>query len=190
MRLAPGTSLGRYEVVEAISGSDVRFKAIDRSSNRVVLVTLGPTAYQEAVLARLQREAEALSALAHAHICPPIEIGHEHLTNQELRPPHRMHHAGDERAIGRIDFRPDVGVLEPRVHHHRSIERGHSQHHRVATCLQRATHRDVRKQVAERAPAVENDPRRHSAGERLYIHIVGGGMTSARAVVRSLAPIG
>jgi len=77
MALAPGTSLGRYEVVEAIGGSDTRFKAVDRSSNRVVLVTLAPSAYQDAVLARLQRDAEALSALRHAHICPPIDIGHD-----------------------------------------------------------------------------------------------------------------
>ena len=74
---------------------------------------------------------------------------HEHLTNQELRPSHRMHHAGDERAIRRIDFRPDVGVLEPGVHHHRSIERRHSQHHRVATGLQSPTDGNVWKQIAE-----------------------------------------
>lgn len=77
MTLAPGTHIGRYNIVEAIGGSDVRFKAIDSDTNRVVLVTLAPAVYQDAVRARLQQEAEALSALKHSHICPPIEIGHD-----------------------------------------------------------------------------------------------------------------
>jgi serine/threonine protein kinase/Tol biopolymer transport system component len=81
MSLAPGTRLGPYEVLAAIGagGMGAVYKARDTRLERVVAVKviLATTAATIEFRERFDREARAISALDHPHICALHDVGHE-----------------------------------------------------------------------------------------------------------------
>ena len=81
MNLASGTRLGPYEIDSRIGagGMGEVWKARDTRLDRSVAIKVLPAELvQNARLkARLEREAKAISRLAHPHICTLFDIGHE-----------------------------------------------------------------------------------------------------------------
>lgn len=85
MALQPGTRLGPYEVLSLIGAGGMgevyrgRDTRLDRS---VALKILAPTLAPDADFrARFTREARAVSALNHPHICSLYDVGREHDTD-------------------------------------------------------------------------------------------------------------
>src|SRR5436190_13668397 len=79
MALAPGTRLGRYEIISAIGagGMGEVYAARDTELDRKVAIKLLPSAYtrdRDRVL-RFVKEAKAASALNHPNIITVYEIG-------------------------------------------------------------------------------------------------------------------
>jgi Tol biopolymer transport system component len=81
MPLAPGTRLGPYEILTDIGagGMGEVYKARDTRLDRVVAVKvlLPHVADDPLFRERFEREARAVSALDHPHICALYDIGHE-----------------------------------------------------------------------------------------------------------------
>src|SRR5512147_1055787 len=81
MTLAPGQRLGPYEVVSAIGagGMGEVYRARDTRLGRDVAVKVLPreVAADPAARARFEREARAVSALSHPHICTLHDIGEQ-----------------------------------------------------------------------------------------------------------------
>jgi tetratricopeptide (TPR) repeat protein/TolB-like protein len=82
--LSPGTRLGPYEIVDALGagGMGEVYRARDTRLGRTVAIKVLPqaTAADGEFQARLRREAEAIAALQHPHICTLYDIGrHEGL---------------------------------------------------------------------------------------------------------------
>jgi eukaryotic-like serine/threonine-protein kinase len=85
MALQPGATLGPYEIVSLLGagGMGQVYRARDTRLDRSVAVkVLAPELATEADFrARFAREAKAISALSHAHICGLYDIGREHDTD-------------------------------------------------------------------------------------------------------------
>ena len=81
MRLAPGSRLGPYAIESALGagGMGEVYRARDTRLNRgVALKVLGDTvAHDPQFRERFEREARAISALNHPHICTLFDVGHE-----------------------------------------------------------------------------------------------------------------
>ncbi len=81
MTLEIGTRLGPYEVLSPIGagGMGEVYKARDTRLDRVVAVKVLPTdlAATAELKARFEREAKAVSALSHPHICALYDVGSE-----------------------------------------------------------------------------------------------------------------
>ena len=79
MPLAPGTRLGSYEIVAAIGagGMGEVYRARDARLGRDVAVKVLPAhvASDPEVKQRFEREARALAAISHPHICPVFDVG-------------------------------------------------------------------------------------------------------------------
>ena len=75
MSLSPGTKLGPYEIAAAIGagGMGEVYRAMDTRLDRTVAIKTISGAFSE----RFEREARAISALNHPHICTLFDIGHE-----------------------------------------------------------------------------------------------------------------
>src|SRR5438067_3006563 len=81
MALASGTKLGPYEIQSALGagGMGEVYRAIDTRLDRTVAIKVlssalsGTTDQRE----RFDREARAISALNHPHICTLYDVGHE-----------------------------------------------------------------------------------------------------------------
>jgi serine/threonine protein kinase len=77
----PKTRLGRFEILSAIGagGMGEVFKARDTRLDRNVAIKILPAhfARNPESLARLEREARAISQLNHPHICTLYDVGHE-----------------------------------------------------------------------------------------------------------------
>ena len=84
MALQPGATLGPYEIVSLLGagGMGEVYRARDTRLDRsVALKVLAPElAADPDFRARFAREAKAISALNHAHICGLYDIGREHDT--------------------------------------------------------------------------------------------------------------
>jgi serine/threonine protein kinase len=77
MSLTAGTRLGPYEILATIGGGgqgDV-YKARDTRLNRTVALKVAKEQFSE----RLNREAEAVAALNHPHICTLYDVGPDYL---------------------------------------------------------------------------------------------------------------
>ena len=76
MALAPGTRLGAYEVQSVLGagGFGEVYKARDTRLGRTVAIKVLPSADDE-LKARFQREAQAIAALRHPHICALFDVG-------------------------------------------------------------------------------------------------------------------
>src|SRR5947208_10535433 len=81
MTLAPGTRLGPYEIATLLGagGMGEVYKARDTRLERTVAikVLLAHTAERPEVRQRFEREARAVSALNHPHICTLYDVGRE-----------------------------------------------------------------------------------------------------------------
>src|SRR5213082_3331181 len=81
MPLPPGTRLGPYEIREPIGagGMGEVYRARDTRLERVVAIKVLPaeTASRPEVRQRFEREARAVSALNHPHICTLYDIGQQ-----------------------------------------------------------------------------------------------------------------
>jgi eukaryotic-like serine/threonine-protein kinase len=85
MALASGTRLGPYEIVAPLGagGMGEVYKARDTRLDRTVAIKILPSiiASDPAYRARFEREAKAVAALSHPHICPLFDVGHQNGTD-------------------------------------------------------------------------------------------------------------
>lgn len=88
MPLAPGDTLGPYRIVSAIGagGMGEVYKAIDTRLDRTVAVKVLPAhiANHEDLRSRFEREARAVSALNHPHICTLFDVGDGYMVMEHL----------------------------------------------------------------------------------------------------------
>ena len=77
MNLAPGTRIGPYEVVSMLGagGMGEVYKARDTRLDRVVAIKFSTTELGE----QFEREARAISALNHPHICQLYDVSADYL---------------------------------------------------------------------------------------------------------------
>ena len=77
MRLAPGARLGPYEVVALIGagGMGEVYRARDTRLDRTVAIKILSSVDPD-LKARFTREAKAIAALTHPHICTLYDVGH------------------------------------------------------------------------------------------------------------------
>ncbi len=82
MPLAPGTRLGPYEVLAPIGagGMGEVWKARDTRLDRIVAVKVSQERFNE----RVEREARAIAALNHPHICALYDVGPDYLVMEYL----------------------------------------------------------------------------------------------------------
>jgi eukaryotic-like serine/threonine-protein kinase len=81
MTLAAGIRLGPYEILAPLSagGMGEVYKAPDTRLDRTVAIKILPSiiASDPAYRARFEREAKAVAALSHPHICALFDVGHQ-----------------------------------------------------------------------------------------------------------------
>jgi tRNA A-37 threonylcarbamoyl transferase component Bud32/Tol biopolymer transport system component len=77
MALAPGTRLGPYEILSALGagGMGEVWKARDTRLNRVVAIKASLNPFSE----RFEREARAIAAVNHRHVCSLYDVGPDYL---------------------------------------------------------------------------------------------------------------
>jgi serine/threonine protein kinase len=77
MALAPGTRLGPYEIVSALGagGMGEVWKARDTRLNRLVAIKASISPFNE----RFEREAQAIAAVNHHHVCSLYDVGPDYL---------------------------------------------------------------------------------------------------------------
>jgi Tol biopolymer transport system component/predicted Ser/Thr protein kinase len=77
MGLAPGTRLGPYEILSALGagGMGEVWKARDTRLNRLVAIKTSHTSFSE----RFDREARAIAAVNHPHVCSLYDVGSDYL---------------------------------------------------------------------------------------------------------------
>jgi eukaryotic-like serine/threonine-protein kinase len=79
MSLAPGTRLGAYEILALVAagGMGEVYRARDTRLDRTVAIKVLPStlANDTDLRDRFDREARAISSLAHAHICALFDVG-------------------------------------------------------------------------------------------------------------------
>ena len=82
MSLAPGTRLGPYEILSSIGagGMGEVYKARDQRLDRTVAVKVSQEQFGE----RFGREAHAVAALSHPHICTLYDVGPNYLVMEYL----------------------------------------------------------------------------------------------------------
>jgi len=78
MSLSAGTRLGPHEVLSSIGagGMGEVYKARDTRLDRTVAIKILPSADPD-LKARFEREAKAIAALQHTHICALYDVGHD-----------------------------------------------------------------------------------------------------------------
>ncbi len=78
LALTPGSRLGPYDIVALIGagGFGEVYKGRDTRLNRTVAIKILPSA-DPALKARFEREARAIAALSHPHICALYDVGHQ-----------------------------------------------------------------------------------------------------------------
>jgi len=85
MPLGPGTRLGPYEILSALGagGMGEVYRARDSRLNRSVAIKVLPSALasDSERRGRFEREAHAIAALSHPHICTIFDIGRENGTD-------------------------------------------------------------------------------------------------------------
>src|ERR1700729_1207912 len=82
MPLAPGTRRGPYEILNPIGagGMGEVYKARDTRLDRVVAIKVSKTEFNE----RFEREARAVAALNHPHICQLYDVGPDYLVMEYI----------------------------------------------------------------------------------------------------------
>src|SRR5215469_16939825 len=99
MGLAPGVKLGPYEILSPIGagGMGEVYKARDRRLNRNVAIKSSTAKFSD----RFEREAHAIAALNHPHICQLYDVGPdclvmEYVEGQPLKGPLPLETAADQ----------------------------------------------------------------------------------------------
>lgn len=137
MSLEPGTRLGPYEILSPLGagGMGQVYQARDTRLNRVVAIKVSPARFSE----RFEREARAVAALNHSHICQLYDVGpdyHYEISRNERevaftsrtdgvseiwlaeldrrRPPHRVVRSADQVSFGVDDELIFRGLEEKR----------------------------------------------------------------------------
>ena len=81
MALAPGSCWGPYEMTALIGSGRMGevYRARDTKLDRDVARTVLPAhvASDPGLTQRLERDADALAALSHPHICPVFDVGQQ-----------------------------------------------------------------------------------------------------------------
>ncbi len=81
MALTPGNKLGAYEIISfvGVGGMGEVYKARDTRLDRIVAIKVlaGHLAGNTAARERFEREARAVSALNHPHICTLFDVGEQ-----------------------------------------------------------------------------------------------------------------
>src|SRR3954451_20078879 len=81
MQLNSGSRLGPYEIISraGAGGMGEVWRARDTRLDRTVAIKVLPAdlTTDPAARQRLEREARAVAALSHPHICPLFDIGHQ-----------------------------------------------------------------------------------------------------------------
>ena len=82
MAFSAGTRLGPYEVLSALGagGMGEVYKARDARLDRIVAIKILPST-DPALRLRFEREARAIAALQHSHICALYDVGHDNETD-------------------------------------------------------------------------------------------------------------
>src|SRR2546430_123730 len=82
MAIAPGTRLGPYEIVSHIGagGMGEVWKARDTRLDRTVAIKVASEKFSE----RFEREARAVAALNHPHICTLHDVGPNYLVMEYI----------------------------------------------------------------------------------------------------------
>src|SRR5262245_662994 len=82
MTIAPGTRLGPYEIVSQIGagGMGEVWKACDTRLDRTVAIKISREKFSE----RFEREARAVAALNHPHICTLYDVGPNYLVMEYI----------------------------------------------------------------------------------------------------------
>ena len=77
MAHTPGTRLGPYEVLSALGagGMGEVWKARDARRNRLVAIKASHSRFSE----RFEREARAIAAVNHPHVCSLYDVGPDYL---------------------------------------------------------------------------------------------------------------
>src|SRR5215475_469659 len=77
MPIAAGTRLGPYEILSLIGagGMGEVYKACDTRLDRIVAIKISKEKFEE----RFAREARAVAALSHPHICTLYDVGPSYL---------------------------------------------------------------------------------------------------------------
>jgi len=78
MSLSAGCRLGPYDILSPLGagGFGEVYKARDTRLDRTVAIKILPSADPE-LKARFEREAKAIAALTHPHICTLYDVGHQ-----------------------------------------------------------------------------------------------------------------
>src|SRR2546421_2439589 len=85
MALSPGDKLGPYEILSPIGagGMGQVWKARDTRLHRMVAIKISATKFSE----RFAREARAIAALNHPHICTLHDVGPDYLVMEYVEGP-------------------------------------------------------------------------------------------------------
>jgi len=107
MPLRTGSRLGPYDILSPLGagGFGEVYKARDTRLDRTVAIKILPSADPE-LKARFEREAKAIAALTHPHICTLYDVGHQDGTDYLV-----MEYLGGETLAARIT-RGALGVSE------------------------------------------------------------------------------
>ncbi len=83
--MTPGTRLGPYEILAPIGagGMGEVYKARDTRLDRIVAIKVGSPQF----VSRFEREARAIAALSHPHICALYDIGPDYLVMEFIEGP-------------------------------------------------------------------------------------------------------
>jgi Tol biopolymer transport system component/predicted Ser/Thr protein kinase len=78
MNVQPGTRLGPYDILSPLGagGFGEVYKARDTRLDRTIAIKILPSADPD-LKARFEREAKAIAALTHPHICTLYDVGHQ-----------------------------------------------------------------------------------------------------------------
>src|SRR5262245_9733975 len=123
MALAPGTRVGPYEILSALGagGMGEVWKARDTRLDRLVAIKTSQTRFSE----RFEREARAIAAVNHPHVCSLFDVGPDYLVmeyveGELLRGPVALAQAlslGDQ-ILGALDAAHRKGIV------HRDLKPG------------------------------------------------------------------
>src|SRR4026208_1824256 len=123
MALAPGARLGPYEILSALGagGMGEVWKARDTRLNRLVAIKTSLSPFSE----RFEREAQAIAAVNHRHVCSLYDVGPDYLVMEYvegecLRGPVPIAPASAraEQILGALDAAHEKGIV------HRDLKPG------------------------------------------------------------------